>query len=250
MGLTSATETAEVAAWAKQFPEVAAEIEAIQSGLETYAQTHAVAPGASVKEKLFTTINRAEVSPVGDLKADNGHTSKLYNISPVWKYAAAASIILLAGSIILNYALYNKLQSANTELATVQTELQKQKELAVDMDYALGVMGNKDAMPVSMSGMPDMPDAAARIYWMQRTKEVFIDPCKLPRAPAGKQYQFWAIIDGKPANGGIITTEINGKTVHIQKMKSFGKAQAFAVSIEDAGPEKTTPTKVIVAGNI
>ena len=47
MGLSSAAETAEVAAWAKQYPEVAAEIEVIQSGLESYAQTHAVAPAAS-----------------------------------------------------------------------------------------------------------------------------------------------------------------------------------------------------------
>ena len=57
MGLTSAAETAEVAQWAKQYPEVAAEIEAIQSGLEGYAQTHAVTPDASVKEKLFAAIN-------------------------------------------------------------------------------------------------------------------------------------------------------------------------------------------------
>jgi len=46
MGLTSAAETAEVAAWAKQYPEVVAEIEAIQSGLEAYAQTHAITPAA------------------------------------------------------------------------------------------------------------------------------------------------------------------------------------------------------------
>lgn len=249
-GLTSAAETAEVVQWAKQYPEVAAEIEAIRSGLEGYAQAHAIAPDASVKEKIFASINNEKAAPVVKLKTADNATAKIYSISPVWKYAAAASIVLLIGSAILNYTFYNKYQSANKELASTQTALQQQKELADGMHNDMGVMTNKNAMPVSLAPMPDVPDAAARIYWMQNTKEVYIDPSNLPKAPAGKQYQFWAIVDGKPVNGGIITTEINGKTVHVQKMKSFGSAQAFAVSLEDAGPEKPLPTKVMVMGKL
>lgn len=250
MGLTSAAETAEVAQWAKQYPEVEAEIELIQSGLQSYAEVFAVVPDASVKEKLFAAINTNVFAPLIDLKANKKTTAKGYSISPAWKYAAAASIILLVGSLIFNYMYYNKYQTANTELATTQSELQKQKDIAKAMDDDMSVIANKNAMPVSLKPMPDVADAAARIYWMQHTKEVYIDPSNLPKAPAGKQYQFWAIVDGVPVNGGIITTEINGKKVHIQKMKSFGKAQAFAVSLEDAGPEVPVPTKVMVAGEI
>ena len=250
MGLTTAEETAEVAQWAQQYSEVAAEIEAIQSGLEEYAQAHAIVPDASVKEKIFASINKEKLTPVVNLKTTDHVQAKVITISPVWKYVAAASIVLLVGSAILNYTFYNKYKSANSELALTQTELQQQKDLADGMHNDMGVMTNKNAMPVSLTPMPDVPDAAARIYWMQNTKEVYIDPSNLPKAPAGKQYQFWAIVDGKPVNGGIITTEINGKTVHVQKMKSFGSAQAFAVSLEDAGPEKPVPTKVMVMGKL
>ncbi len=250
MELTSAAETAEVAAWAKQYPEVAAEIEAIQSGLESYAQTHAVASDASVKEKLFAAINPAKTAPVIDLKTGTASTAKVYAISPVWKYAAAASIVLLVGSLFFNYTFYNKYDKANNELATTQTELQLQKELAKNMEDDMGVITNKNAMPVSLTPMADVPDANARIYWMQNTKEVYIDPSNLPKAPEGKQYEFWAIVDGVPVNGGVITTEINGKTVRVQKMKSFGQVQAFAVSLEDVGPAKKVPAKVMAAGNI
>ncbi len=251
MGLTSTAETGEVAQWAKQYPEVAAEIKAIQSGLEKYAQTHAIDPDASVKGKIFNRINTNRVSPVIPVKpAENAGTAKIYKITPVWKYAAAAGIILLAGSLIFNYVFYNKYISTNTDLATTQSELQQQKDLAQSMHDDMGVMADKDAMPVSLNPMPDVAGAAARIYWMKNTGEVYIDPSNLPKAPNGKQYQFWAIVDGAPVNGGIITTEINGKTVRIQKMKSFGNAQAFAVSLEDAGPEKPVPTKVMVMGKI
>ena len=105
-------------------------------------------------------------------------------------------------------------------------------------------------MPVSLKPMPNVPDGAARIYWMQDTHEVYIDPSNLPKAPEGMQYQFWGIVDGKPVSGGMITTLKDGKTVHVQKMKSFGKAEAFAVSLEKAGPEKPAPSTVYVMGKI
>jgi hypothetical protein len=250
MRLTSAAEAAEVAQCAQQYPEVAAEIEAIQSGLEDYAKAYAVEPDGSIKEKIFASINQQKITPIVNLKANGNTAAKVYSISPAWKYAAAASIVLLIGSAILNYTFYNKYRAANTELASTQTELQQQKELAINMNNDMGVMTNKNAMPVSLAAMPDVPDAAARIYWMQNTKEVYIDPSNVPKAPPGKQYQFWAIVDGKPVSGGMITTEINGRTVHVQKMKSFGSAQAFAVSLEDAGPEKPAPTKVMVMGKL
>jgi Anti-sigma-K factor rskA len=249
-GLTSAAETAEVLQWAKQYPEVAAEIAAIQAGLEGYAQSHSVAPAASVKEKIFAEINKSTAAPVVNLNAPGNGTVKVYAVSSFWKYAAAASVILLAGSLIFNYTYYNKYKTVNDNLQVAQTELEQQKQIAKSMEGDLTTIGNKNAMPVNLKAMPDVPDAAARIYWMQNTHEVFIDPSNLPKAPEGKQYQFWAIVDGKPVNGGIITTEINGKKVHVQQMKSFGSAQAFAVSLEDAGPEKPVPTKVMVAGNI
>ena len=56
MGSTSVAETAEIEQWTKEYPEVASEIYSIQSVLEIYAQTHAVAPDAYVKQKLFAEI--------------------------------------------------------------------------------------------------------------------------------------------------------------------------------------------------
>lgn len=250
MELTSAAETAEVKQWAAQYPEVAAEIEAIRSGLESYAQTHAVTPAASVKEKVFAAINGSTAAPVADTRSGEKPTAKVYGIAPAWKYAAAASVILLIGSLIFNYTYYNRYNAATNELASTKADLEHEKKMNKGMESDMVVMSHKDAMPVNLAPMPDVPEAAARIYWMQDSKEVYIDPTNLPKAPAGKQYQFWAIVDGVPVNGGIINTEINGKKVHVQKMKSFGKAQAFAVSLEDAGPEKPVPSKVMVMGSI
>lgn len=252
-GLTSEAETAEVLVWASQYPEVAAEIEAIHNSLETYAQVNAIEPAASVKEKLFDVINAGTTATVVNANREEKTTAKLYSISPAWKYAAAASVILLAGSLVLNYTFYNKYQTADKELASAKTELQEQKTIAADMDSAIRVMGSMDARTVSvMSTDATTSDMGARIYWMKNTNEVYIDPANLPKAPDGKQYEFWAIVEGAPApvNGGVITTEVNGKKVHVQQMKSFGNVKAFAISLEDIGPAKAKPDKVMAVGSI
>lgn len=249
MSISSPGETRDVEAWAIQYPEVAAEIEAIRTGMESYAQTHAIAPTTAVKEKIFASINKV-TTPVVLIEGRSTGTAKLHSITPFWKYAAAASIILLIGSVIFNYTYYNKYQTANDDLQATRTELEQQKQLAQAMHDDMGVMTDKNAMPVSLKGMPDVADAAARIYWMQDTHEVYIDPSNLPQAPNGMQYQFWAIVDGKPVSGGMINTLKDGRKVHVQKMKSFGNVQAFAVSLEKAGPEAPAPTKVYVMGKI
>jgi len=250
MGLASQQEIREVEAWAKEYPEIAAEINAIASGLESYAQANAIEPNASVKEKILAKIKDETVKSPVVKDNDNADTAKVYSISPAWKYAAAASIILLVGSLIFSYTYYKKYDTATNDLQLAQAELQQQKELAQSMDTAMRVMGNMNARTVAAKSIDSTVNMGARIYWMTNTSEVYIDPSNLPKAPEGKQYEFWAIVDGAPVNGGVITTEINGKTVHIQKMASFGKAQAFAISLEDAGPAKTKPDKVMAAGSI
>ncbi|MEJ7673904.1 MAG: anti-sigma factor [Chitinophagaceae bacterium] len=90
------------------------------------------------------------------------------------------------------------------------------------MNKDMDVMTDKNAMPVVLNGTPNSPDALAKIFWMKNTGEVYVDPTNLPQTPAGMQYQLWAIVDGKPLDAGMISTEKG--IYHIQKMKTFGKA--------------------------
>ncbi len=244
-GLASVEETAQVQQWARQYPEVAAEIDAIQAGLEGYARAHAIKPSASVKEKIFDEINKTAPSLVVNMDK-----APARSISSAWRFAAAASIILLLGSLFFNYILYSKYQTINGSLQVAQSELKEQKDMAESMDTAMRVMGDMHAVPVAVKSTDTTSDMGAKIYWMKNTNEVYIDPANLPKAPVGKQYEFWAIVDGVPVNGGVITAVVNGKKVHIQKMKSFGKVQAFAISLEDAGAAKTKPDKVMAVGTI
>ena len=69
----------------------------------------------------------------------------------------------------------------------------------------------------------------------------------MPAAPTGKQYQLWAIVDGSPVDAGMITTDKGSYS--IQKMKSFGKADAFAITLEKTGgsPTPTMSEMVVIS---
>lgn len=245
-GIASDAEKQQVEAWRQLYPEVAAELNAIEAGLENYAQASAVAPAAGLKEKLFAQINTAaSAAPVVDISSRQAK-EPTFNF---WKWAAAASVVLLIGSAVLNVTFYNKSETAEAKLAEAEEQLSTASRQAQEMQNDMEVVHSKYSKPVALTGQPQMPEAAAKIFWMTNTGDVMVDASNLPDAPAGKQYQFWAIVDGQPVDGGLIITNDKGKKFRMQKMKSFGRAEAFAISLEKEGGNPT-PTDVVSVGKI
>lgn len=248
-GIASPEENAEIENLIKKYPEVKLEVEELQTAMESYAMAHAIQPDPSVREKILSqipnTVSREELSS-DDLYEKNS-AGKIYKMLSNYKWAAAASFLLLLGSLILSYTYYNKYHSSSVELAAaqqklsefanVQQQLEQQKQIAAAMNKDMEVVSNKYAKPVALNGTPHSPDAEAKIFWMKNTGEVYVDPTNLPQVPSDKQYQLWAIVDGKPVDAGIISSK-NGM-YHMQKMKTFGKAQAFAITLEKTGGSKT-----------
>jgi anti-sigma-K factor RskA len=238
LGLASPQETIEVEEWVSQYPEIKQEIEAIEMTLESYARAHAIDPSPLVKEKILLQISQDEQKSIYNVSASEAKAqSNIYRIPSFFKLAAAAIFILLIGSIILTYSYYNKYRSASRELQLAQQKIDQQNQANIAMKTDIDVMTDKNSQPVVLKGTPHAPDALAKIYWMKTTGDVYVDPTNLPGVPSGKQYQLWAIVDGKPVDAGMISTEKG--IYHIQKMKSFGHAEAFAITLEKTGGSPT-----------
>ncbi len=239
LGLTSPEETIQVKEWISQYPEIKDEVDAIELSLESYAQAQAIEPPPSIKDKILAQIFRGRQKKYLPVASNNNATTLpgIYQMPPFFKLAAAAIIILLIGSIALAYSYYSKYQSASTELQAAEQKIAEQNQANLAMKTDINVMSDKNSQPVVLKGTPHAPDALAKIYWMKNTGDVYVDPSNLPGTPAGKQYQLWAIVDGKPIDAGMISTEKG--IYHIQKMKSFGHAEAFAITLEKTGGNPT-----------
>lgn len=237
LGIASGQERIMVEDCLRNYPELKDELMEIELSLEDYAQANAVQPSPALKEKVFSNLSAK--TKVAEIQADQNMapTEKVYRIPALYKLLVAASVILLIGSIIVAYSFYNKYNNTQRELQIAQQKIAQQDKYNEAMAADINVMTDKNARPVILNGTPNAPDALAKIFWMKNSGEVYIDPSNLPQVPAGKQYQLWAIVDGKPIDAGMITTEKG--IYHIQKMKSFGKVDAFAITLEKKGGSPT-----------
>lgn len=249
-GLSSQEEKLQVEQWIAKYPEVAAEVDAITAVLESYVHAHAITPGDDVKQRIIEKINFGQKGKVIPFVSTGTGGAVVKQVNPFWKIAAAASVILLAGSIALNIITYNKYKETGNNLVAMQQRLGEVEEKGKLMEADMNVVQSKYSVPVSLNGLEAAPDAVAKIFWMKNTGEVFIDPSNLPETPAGKQYQLWAIVDGKPVDAGMIVDSKQGDKYRIQKMKSFGKAEAFAVTLEDDKGNPTPKGPMFVMGKM
>ena len=154
---------------------------------------------------------------------------------------------LLVGSSILNYVYYIKYNDTAKNLEQTQQQLIAANNTNQGMENTMGVIQSKYTESVKLSGLPASPNSVAKVFWMKNTGEVYLDPSNLPTAPNGKQYQFWAIVDGKPVDGGLINSRAKAQ---IQKMKTFGRVEAFAITLETAGGNPTPKGEMYVMGKL
>lgn len=247
LGLASDSEIQEVHSWIAQYPEIADELVSIEKSMESYAFMNAVEPQQSLKDSIFADIEKKKIYSTDILPQNN---TKVVRMTPYFNWAAAASFLLLIGSLLFNIVYYNKYKNAEIAQKEAKNELLAQSNDNRYMQNEMNVIRSKYSEPVALHGLPAAPDAAAKIFWMKNTGEVYVDAGNLPAAPAGKQYQLWAMVDGKPVDAGMIIPEKKGDKIMIQKMKSFGKAQAFAITLETTGGNPTPKGTMYVMGEI
>lgn len=244
MGITTEAENLQVQEWLRIYPEVAAELSHIEIDMENFAQSNALTPSPDLKSKVLRSVQQVHFA------APEKIGGKVVNMLPFWKKLAAASVLLLLLSAVTNLVFFNKYQTAQKTLTEKEEQLLAIEDSKKGIEADMEVVHNKYSVPVALQGLPAAPDAAAKIFWMKNTGELYVDPSNLPDAPSGKQYQLWAIVDGKPVDAGMILTTKKGNNYRIQKMKSFGKAEAFAITLEKEGGNPTPEGEMYVMGKM
>jgi hypothetical protein len=263
-GLAAEAESRQVEQWAAQYPAVKHELNAIETALESYAIANAAQPAAGVKARLMAEITSGKVADI----AANGAAvvsiapaarAKKTPVAAMWKRLAAASVVLLAGSAIFSMLLLSKNKTKEKELAVAKTEvnnaqaaLQKIQQAHLVAHHDMEEMLSGSVVKIALQKTANAPDGCtAAIYWNKKTGEVYIDPCRMTKAPGGKTYQLWAIVNGKPVDAGIVKTGTSEEKYSIQKMKIFEKAEGFAVTLEkEGGSPVPTPDQTYVTGKV
>ncbi len=260
LGLADAQEAAEVQQLSLQYPEIKQAIVDFEASLELAAFANTIAPAAATKQKLMFALKDEFATPslttseptkmVSQQTAEKG----IVRTMSIFKYVAAASVILLVASAALNAVFYSKYTKANEQVVALLTEKnnltasnQIMQAKYIDLSSNLQLLSDTNIIKVSMKGTAGKESNLATVYWNNKTKDVYLLANQLPQVPSDKQYQLWALVDGKPVDAGMLSVDCNG----VCKVKNTVKAQAFAITLEKKGGSPTPDlTQLQVIGNV
>ena len=251
--MATAEESAELLSYAAQYPEIKQALLEEELVMENVAMQDAVVAPAYLKDKLqshfFSNLQNSEVKKESEAIVRDISSNKSSK-SNFWKFLAVAASLLLIISIAFMLVTSDRIKEEN-QLAMEKLEQQKiaqQKEME-EMKAEMALVTDPAIKKIPLIGIEKHPDNNATLYWDTRNTDVYLKLHNMPAPNQDKQYQLWAIVDGKPVNLGVFE---NGKSDSlIQKMKSIPKAEMFAITLEGKGGSPTpTMDEMYVAATI
>lgn len=229
------------------YPELASEVESIEIALETYAKHQGRKPKLT-EDQLIQNLHKTH--PVSSNQAKSS-VSK----SSSWPtYLLGILAVGLLGYIIFqnnrvseSRQLNQRLQFTLDSLRNQCTQTEFQNNILFQKLNLLNEAGSKF---LKLPGTALSPQSFASVIIDSTGKKLFFDFAGLPKPPTGKQFQLWAIQDGKPVNMGVVSNDLIG-SVNFSEKTFIDHAQAFAVTLEDEGG-KASPTleQLYVIGNV
>ncbi len=250
LGQLSQEESTRVETMRVNHTEIQQEMLRIEESLELIAQKTAVTPRESVRKNI-----------IGNIKA-SGHGDVNDEVIPMNKpnnrrltYLVAASLALALVSSAVSIKLWNQLKETEQQLNNL---LAQNQQLAENFDQAnykleqtnkdLSIIVSEKYQKVVMKSTGS-DGALASVYWSQENTNVYLSSGSLPQPPTDKQYQLWALIDGKPVDAGVFDLPDGGNL--LLEMKSIAAADAFAITLEPKGGSiNPTLEELKVLGNV
>lgn len=252
LGILTESESKEVEEILKKYPEARSEYEFIQKTIYLSISQNLKTPSAKVKASILNNIKNRESSE----KKHHVSQDSTVNKANTYRYWMAASVAFLLLSLGANFFLWNKLKDANKEVAILSEqkriivqEYESVNRKLVQTSEDMEIMKDRSYKMVDLKGLEKSPASHVVAFWNPETKKVYVKVMNLPVPPPDKQYQLWALSNGKPVDAGVMDIDPSDKSLH--EMKSMEDAQAFAITLEPKGGSvNPTMDQMYVMGKI
>ena len=232
LGLASNEEQAEFERLCLHYPEIVSARRAFELSLEKEAFRYTPEAPPFIRERFISYISpaaAANTSKVIQMEPSNP-TLKRSSLS---RWLAAASFIILIASGYFTYRFYNETVTLKSELRVSKAEQARLDSRLRSMEEYEKMIMDPNVSVVNLSPMPKKPPVSASVYWDSTSSNVYLIIKNMPRLPADKQYQLWAMIDGKTKDLGSFDVSDDKKVM--LKMNNTRRADAFAITIEKRG---------------
>lgn len=228
-GILSEAENLEVYSNAKEYPEVMAEIVAIEA-----AVLELTGKASTVKPYSFETVK-------GKIDATEPKVIPITKSRSNWsQYLGWAASLLLAIGLFM---VYNQNKELKSELEVVEQENSQLEQQIADSDISLektksllNTIRDKDITVVALGGQTVSPTSYAKAYWNKTEQKVFIDAQGLPEPPDGFVYQVWSLKLSPltPTSMGLLEDFITDEN-KVFALNNPNESEAFGITLEPAG---------------
>ena len=236
LGLLPEAERKSFESLCEQYPEIVSARDAFELSLEEQllSDVSTTAPPLHVKKQIEEKLVSGSIEEQQETIEEDRPTTSV----GIWKWLAAASMILLAGAAywaITTNTKYNELQAKN--------KLLQDSIAAATQNASVSGPAPKSAFKIAV--IREGSTAAASIYWDTVSKDAYLMINDMPPPPSDKQYQLWAFPgdNEQPVDLGMI--ELKHERV-LHRMKNVQNASAFAITVEPKGgsPQPTSTPMV------
>jgi anti-sigma-K factor RskA len=213
-------------------------------------------PSPQVREKLLTQI-RAEnpgsaerfsgtpgaassQEPSSEKSASKGSASNVVPFSrpprTLWNtlgsFGSIAAVILFAALLVSVILLW-----------------QQNRQLRHDREF-IELLNAPGSRVAQLSGTNEAANANAKLAYDQ-TGRAFLIANGLPRAPEGKEYQLWYIVDNKPIPGKTFAPDTNGQSTSRESVPDVARKSAIvAITLEPAGGRQSPTGAIYLRGEL
>ncbi len=170
-------------------------------------------PSPEVRRRLLTQI-RSEKSAANVLPFSRPPRTVWNSLGSLGSIAAVILFAVLIVSVVVLYQQNRKLSHENAFYKLITAPGSRIAEL---------------------SGTTEASGASAKLAYDQTGRALLI-ASGLPRAPEGKEYQLWFIVDNKPIPGKTFAPDSKGQgTLNDQVPEAARSSAIFAITLEPAG---------------
>ena len=236
LGLLTAQERFEFEKYCEAYPELKEARTAFELALEKQAMENSIVPPADLKKKIATKVfDENKAAPIIPIE-----TTAVKKFS--WaKFAAAASVILLVGTIWWSMNLKNENDKLKSDNAALQNDLKISQDSIAQIIAEANHIQKEGMKMVGLNGTANSPRSFATVYWDTTSHDVYLLVNNLPKPASDEQYQLWALLK---TNNQLQTIDLgmlqlSQKPLQVYKMTNAQAAQAFAITLEkkDGNPD-------------
>jgi anti-sigma-K factor RskA len=211
-------------------------------------------PSEALKRRVLAGLRDARTAEPGAARPSHRRAIVEYPRRPAfgftsWAWAAAAAALAIATGLSWNTAtrLRSELDASRQRLTELEQRLEEERRWAA-------VLGSPDARVAELTLTPQgIAQLRARATYDPRTRSAVIVVDNF-QAPAGNDYELWAMRPQGVASLGLIKTDESGHgVIRLENVGGPAEVAGFAISLEPAGgsPNKSAPSgPVVMAGRL